>query len=116
MLPRKRRWYCEEPQLPEDWLPLRKVLLASSTLVALCCYSGKQNRRSECSGCAPGKQDLPRRQRSAYQVHTGNAVAFAGQLVDKLLKLWKLYLELLYCGSKLISNTLGISTALELDW
>jgi hypothetical protein len=56
------------------------------------------------------------RQTPHITVHTGNAVAFARQLVDKLLKLWKLYLELLYCGSKLISNTLGISTALELDW
>ena len=55
------------------------------------------------------------RQTPHITVHTGNAVAFAGQLVDKLLKLWKLYLELLYCDSKLIGNMLGISATLEFD-
>ena len=105
MLARKRRWYCEETQLPEDWLPLRRVLLASSTLVH---DSLGLTGRTDALDLATETPDIT--------VHTGNAVAFAGQLVDKLLKLWKLYLELLYCGSKLISNTLGISTALELDW
>src|SRR3954471_11816022 len=50
------------------------------------------------------------------EVHTGDAVRFAGQLVNKMLKLWKLWSELLDFNSEMVGNILGVDSEVAAHW